>query len=198
MAAPEQNLAFPLTAYLAPVGTAMPLVDDDPADFDPAWEVLGIDGDKDYDDTGVVVDQSEGVFDLVPAGSTTVKKRFRISETNGAAKLNLIDVSPDTAAKVLNDAQVTTVAPTTGVAGSKRFSLTRGAKVAQFAVLLRGVSPVDNDLNMQFEYPKAFVSVNGQSTYNKGVVTAMPVEIQPIVITSDDEPHVDVQTHEAS
>jgi hypothetical protein len=198
MAAPEQNLAFPLTAYLAPVGTAMPAIDDIPADFDAAWEVLGTDGDKDYDDTGVIVGQTETVFDLIPAGSTTVKKRFRTGESNGGVKLNLIDVSPEMWAKVLNDAQITTVAPSMGVAGEKRFSLTRGPQVAQFAVLLRGVSAVDNDLNLQFEYPKAFVSVNGDTTFNKGVATALPTEIQPVVITDADEPQCVQQTHEAS
>lgn len=198
MAAPEQNLAFPLTLYLAPVGTPMPLIDDDPAvDFDPAWEVLGTDGDKDYDDSGVVVGQNETVFDLIPAGSTSVKKRFRTGEGN-LVKLNLIDVSPDMWAKVLNDQQVTTVAPTLGQAGEKRFSLHRGDQVASFAVLARGVSAVDNTLNLQFEYPKAFVSVNGETTFNKGVATALPVEIQPIVITSADEPICSQQTHASS
>lgn len=197
MAAPEQNLAFPITLYLAPVDTAMPAIDDDPADFDPAWEVLGTDGDKDYDDSGVVMSQSETVFDLVPAGSTSVKKRFRTGESN-LVKVNLIDVAPDAYAKVMNDAQIETIAPTTGVAGEKRFSLHRGDQVASFAVLGRGVSAVDNDLNMQFEWPKAFVSVNGDTTFNKGVAAALPVEIQPIIITADDEPICSQQTHEAS
>lgn len=197
MAAPEQNLAYPLTLYLAPVGTTMPLIDDASADFDPAWEVLGTDGDKDYDDTGVVLGQSETVFDLVPAGSTSVKKRFRTGESN-LIKLNLIDVAPEAWAKVLNDAQITTVAPAMGVAGEKRFSLHRGDQVASFAVLMRGVSAVDNDLNLQFEIPKAFVSVNGDTTFNKGVATALPTEIQPIIITDADEPICSQQTHAAS
>ena len=197
MAAPEQNLAYPLTLYLAVVGTAMPLIDDDPADFDVAWQVLGTDGDRDYDDSGVVVSQSETVFDLIPAGSTTVKKRFRVGESL-LTKLNLIDVSPDQYATVMNDAQLTTIAPAMGVAGEKRFSLFRGDKVASFAVLMRGVSAVDNDLNLQFEIPKAFVSVNGDATFNKGVATALPVEVQPIVIVDADEPICSQQTHAAS
>jgi hypothetical protein len=192
-----QNLAYPATLFLAPIGTDMPAVDDDPADFPAGWEVLGTDGDKDYDESGVVMSQTEEVFNLKGSGSTTTKKRFRTGESN-LVKLNLIDVDPDSWAKVLNDQQVETIAPTMGVAGEKRFSLHRGAKVAAFATLIRYVSPVDNDLNGQIEIPKAFVSVNGDSTFNKGVATMLPVEIEPIVITSADEPFNSVQTHEAS
>lgn len=193
MAAPEEVLAFPLTLYLAPVGTEMPLVDDDPADFDTEWKVLGTEGDENYDDSGVVVSHSETVFDFIPAGSTILKKRFRTGEMH-SAKLNLVDLSPEQYAKVMNDAQITTVAPTSGQAGSKTFSLYRGPQVNAFAVLMRGVSPVDNDLNLQFQYPSAFVSVNGDATFNKGVATALPVE----VMAADKNYGCVVQTHEAS
>lgn len=197
MAAPEEVLAFPLTMYLNSVGATMPLVDDDPADFDAAWEVLGTEGDLNYDDSGVVVSHGETVFDFTPAGSTMLTKRFRVGESL-LTKLNLVDLSPDQYAKVMNDAQITTVAPTTGVAGEKSFSLFRGDQVASFAVLLRGVSPVDNDLNMQYEVPKAFVSVNGDATFNKGVATMLPIEMQMIRTSASDDPICRIQTHAAS
>ena len=197
MAAPEEVLAFPLTVYLAPVGTAFPLIDDAPADFAVAWKVLGVEGDLNYDENGVVVSHAETTFDFTPAGSTMPSKRFRTAE-DLLTKLNLVDVSPETYAKVMNNATLTTVSPGSGIAGEKHFSLFRGDQVSSFAVLLRGASPVDNDLNMQYEIPKAFVSVNGDVTYNKGVVAALPVEIQMIRHATADNPICRIQTAPAS
>jgi len=197
MAAPEEILAFPLTAYLAVVGTDFPLIDDAPGDFDVAWEVLGTEGDLDYDDNGVTVSHAETTFDVTPAGSTMPVKRFRTAE-DLLTKLNLMDVSPEQYAKVMNNSAVTTVAAGSGIAGEKHFSLFRGDMVASFAVLLRGVSPVDNTLNMQYEIPKAFVSVNGDVPYNKGVVTILPIEIQMIRHSEADDPICRIQTAPAT
>lgn len=197
MAAPEEILAFPLTVYLAEVGTAMPTVDADPADFDAAWAVLGTEGDLDYDDNGVTMSHSETTFDVTPAGSTMPVKRFRTAE-DLLTKLNLLDVSAEQYAKCMNNSAVTTVASGVGVAGHKKFSLFRGDKVAQFAALLRGVSPIDNDLNMQFEVPKCFVSVNGDVPFNKGVATILPIEIQMIRHSEADDPICNQQTGVAS
>ena len=197
MAAPEEVLAFPLTVYLADVGTAFPLIDDAPGTFAVGWAVLGTEGDLNYDENGVIVSHSETTFDFTPAGSTMPSKRFRTAE-DLLTKLNLVDVSPEQYAKVMNDAPVTTVAAGSGIAGEKHFSMFRGDQVNSFAVLLRGVSPVDNDLNMQYEVPKAYVSVNGDVTYNKGVVAALPIEIQMIRHAAADNPICRIQTAPAS
>lgn len=194
MAAPEEILAFPLEVYLAIVGSSFPDVDANPT---TPWELLGTEGDLNYDDTGVVVSHSETVFDFTPAGSTMPAKRFRTAESL-LTKLNLVDLSPTVYAKVMNDAAVTTVAASAGVAGNDSFSLFRGDEVNAFAVLLRGVSPVDNTLNMQYEIPKAFVSVNGDVTFNKGVVASLPIEIQMIRHTDADDPICRIETAPAS
>ena len=175
MAAPEEIIASPLTVYLAPIGTAMPAIDAAPTS---PWATLGIEGDLSYDESGVVVSHAETVFDVTPAGSTMPVKRFRTGESL-LTKLVLMDVTPETYAMVMNDAVVTTGA------GEKSFDLYRGDIVNSFAVLMRGVSPVDQTLNMQYEIPKAFVSVNGDVTYNKGVVASLPIEIQMIRHASD-------------
>jgi hypothetical protein len=193
MAAPEEILAFTLDLWLADVGTAFPLIDADPTTFDAAWGKLGTEGSLNYDENGVIVGHSETVFDFTPAGSTMPAKRFRTAESL-LTKLNLVDVSPDQYAKVMNNATVTTTAAAVGVAGSKEFDLYRGDKVAQFAVLMRGVSPVDNDLTMFYKVPKAFVSVNGDVTYNKGVVAALPIEIEMIRHVVADNPKLEIQT----
>lgn len=193
MAAPEEILAFTLDLWLADVATAFPLIDDVEASFDVAWVKLGTEGSLNYDENGVIVGHSETVFDFTPAGSTMPAKRFRTGESL-LTKLNLVDVSPEQYAKVMNNAAVTTTAASTGVAGSKEFDLYRGDQVAQFAVLMRGVSPVDNTLVMHYKVPKAFVSVNGDVTYNKGVVAALPIEIEMIRHTASDNPKLEIQT----
>lgn len=194
MAAPEEILAYPLNIYLAAVGSTMPDIDADPT---TPWELLGTAGDLNYDENGVVVSHGETVFDFTPAGSTMPAKRFRVNESL-LTKLNLADVSPEVYAKVMNDASVTTVAAGVGQAGEKHFSLFRGDQVASFAVVMRGPSPVDNDLNMQYEVPKAFVSVNGDVPFNKGVATILPVEIQMIRHSTADNPICRIQTAAAS
>jgi len=190
MAAPEEILAYPLEVYTAIVGTAFPLIDAAPA---VAWKLLGVSGNLNYDDTGVVVSHAETVFDFTPAGSTMPSKRFRTAESL-LTKLNLVDLSPAGYAMAMNNATVTTVPASTGVAGEAHFDMFRGDAVAEFAVLLRGPSPADNTMNMQYEIPKAFVSVNGDVTFNKGVVASLPIEIQMIRHSSADDPVCRIQT----
>lgn len=176
MPAPHEVVAAPLTVYLAPVGTSFPLIDDLPASFGVEWEVLGTQGDENYDDEGVTVAHTEETEDFTPAGATMPTKRFRTGESY-MISLNLVDVSPDQYAKVMNDASVSEVVAASGVAGEKSFPLFRGDQVASFAVLGRGMSGVDNDLFAQFEIASAFVSVNGDANFNKGTPVALPVEI---------------------
>ena len=190
MAAPEEILAYPLEVYTAIVGTAFPLVDAAPA---VAWTLLGNAGSNNYDDTGVVVSHGETTFDFTPAGSTMPTKRFRTGE-NLLTKLNLVDLSPAGYAMAMNGAAITSVAAGAGVAGYDEFDLFRGTSVAEYAVLMRCPSPADNTLTMQYQIPKAFVSVNGDVTFNKGVVASLPIEIQMIRHTAADNPKVLIET----
>lgn len=183
MAAPEEVVASPLTLYLAVVGTAFPLIDDAEADFDPAWEKLGTEGSLNYEEGGVSVTQSETKTPWTPAGATMPRKYFRTAESLGL-KVGLTDIGPDAYAKVMNDAEITTVVAAAGVAGEKSFGLFRGDQVNAFALLARGLSPVDNTLNLQYEFDHAFVSVNGDVVFDKGKPAFLPVAID-IARTSD-------------
>ena len=98
----------------------------------------------------------------------------------------------------MNNAAITTVAAGVGVAGTKSFDLFRGDSVAEYAVLMRCPSPADNTLTMQYQIPKAFVSVNGDVTFNKGVAAVLPLEIQMIRHSSADDPTVVIQTAPAT
>lgn len=197
MPAPHEIVAAPLTVYLAPVDTAFPTIDDAPGSFDAAWEVLGTQGARNYDDDGVTVSHSEDVSDFVPVGSTMPTKRFRTSESYQIS-LNLVDISPTQYAKVMNDASVTQVAGGIGTPGEDFFSLYRGDQVNSFAILARGLSGIDNDLNFQYEFSKAFVSVNGDAQFKKGDPVMLPVEILAVRHSDSDVIGCRQQSREAS
>jgi hypothetical protein len=197
MPAPHELVAAPLKVYLAVVGTAFPEIDDAEADFDMAWGKLGTETDLNYDDSGVDVAHDETVNDFVPAGSTMPVKRFRTAESF-LTKLNLVDVSPEQYAKVMNDATITTTPPSSGVAGKKAFSLFRGIVVNSFAVYMRGMSSVDNDLNMEVKFSKAFVSVNGSVVWKKGDPAMLPIEILAIRHSDSDLIEMGIETGAAS
>jgi hypothetical protein len=187
MPAPHEVVATPLTIYLAAIDTAFPDVADDPSLFDAAWQLLGKEGDANYDDSGVSVDHSETVVDFTPAGRTMPSKRFRTTETFELA-LNLVDLSPETYAKVMNDAELTS----TGT--SQSFSLYRGDQVNSFAVLARGMSTVDNTLSLQYVFSKAFVSVSGKVEWTKGKPSMLPVTILAIRHADTDLIECQIQT----
>lgn len=179
MPAPHEVVAAPLEVYLAPVGTSFPTISEPLASFDVGWFLLGTQGSRNYSDAGVTVSHSEEVEDFTPAGSTMPSKRFRVGE-DFTLSLELVDVSPTMYAAVMNDATVTSPA------GEKYFSLFRGDQVEAFAVLARGMSGVDNDLNAQYEFSQAFVSVNGDVVWNKGTPAFLPVEIKAVIHTDSD------------
>jgi hypothetical protein len=187
MPAPHEIVATPLTIYLAPVGTAFPAVEDDPAAFDAAWELLGSEGDLNYGEDGVTVSHGETVSDFTPAGSTMPSKRFRTAE-DFLISLNLVDLGPEAYAKVMNDAEIT------ATGSSKSFSLFRGDQVNAFAVLARGMSTVDNELALQYVFSKAFVSVDGNVVWNKGKPAELPVKIQAIRHSDADLIELQIQT----
>lgn len=192
MPAPHEVVAAPLTVWIAPVGTSFPNVwQDTPGG---GWVRLGTEGSKNYSDAGVSVGHTEEVTDFIPAGSTMPTKRFRVGESM-MITLELVDIGPDAYAKVMNDSQITTVAKSAGtVAGNKSFSLYRGDQVKSYAVVLRGVSSVDNDLNLQYEFTQAGVSVNGEAVFNKGEPVMLPTEISVQRPTENDTMKVRIQT----
>jgi hypothetical protein len=194
MPAPHEVVAAPLEIWLAPTGTTFPAIDAAPG---VGWALLGTEGDLNYDDDGVTISHSEEVSDFKPAGSTMPTKRFRTGEAL-EMKLNLVDVSPDEYAKVMNNATVTDVAASSGIAGESSFSLFRGDQVNQFAVLARGMSSVDNTLTGQYEFSKAFVSVDGDVQWKKGDPAALPVKILAVRTSDTDVLIYRVQTAPAS
>lgn len=179
MAAPFEIVCAPYTVYVAPVGTAFPATDAVPAS---AWKLSGTSGAKNYTDAGVTVTHGQTISEFTPAGSTTPRKTWRTAETLLVA-YTLADVSPDQYAAVLNNAAVTTVAPGTTQAGEKHFELMRGVQVNTNAILVRGISSVDEALTAQYEIPCAYESGNPAPTYSKANPAELAVEWHALELT---------------
>lgn len=187
MPAPHEVVAAPLTLFLADVGTDFPDVADAVADFDAAWTMLGTEGDANYDDKGVTVSHNETTSDWTPAGRTMPSKRFRTGESFEIT-LDLVDISPTMYALVMNSAALT-------VEGNQSwFDLFRGDQVNSFAVVARGMSSVDNALNLQYEFSNAYVSVDGNVVYKKGDPAALPTKIMAVKHATTDVIRCRIQT----
>ena len=186
MPAPHEVLAAPLEVWLADVGTTFPDVHEPEASFPAGWTLLGTEGSRNYTDDGVIVNHGEEVLDWTPAGSTMPAKRFRTAESFEIT-LNLADVSAAMYALVMNDAAVT------DGGNYKTFSLYRGDQVNSFAVFARGMSGEDNAYYMSYDFSRAFVSVNGEVTFNKGEVAALPVSILAVRYSDSDVIRVRIQ-----
>ncbi len=162
MSPPYEVVAGPLTAYVAPVATAFPAVNAAPGG---SWFKLGTNGTKNYDEKGVSVQHSQQTNKWRSAGGTGVRKVFRTAE-DLMVDFELVDLTVEQYAKILNDATVTTAA---GPPAIKSFNLQQGLNVQTFALLLRGTSSAYGDaLPAQYQLPIVWQEGNPQPTFQKG------------------------------
>lgn len=161
MSAPYEVICNPLTVYLAPVGTAFPATNAAPSG---SWFKLGTSGTKNYDEKGVTVTHSQTVATWTPAGGTGARKAYRTAESL-AIDFELVDLTAEQYAEILNGATVTTAA---GPPATKSFNLQQGLSVALFALLARGVSPINDSLPAQYQVPIVYQAANPAPVYSKG------------------------------
>lgn len=167
--APFEIVCAPYTIFVAPTGTAFPATDAAPA---VAWKMLGTSGNKNYTDAGVAITHGQTISEFTPAGSTTPRKVWRTGETL-TITATIADVSVAQYALIMNNATVVTVVPGLTQAGESHFELMRGVQVATHALLVRGISSVDETLTAQYEVPVAYQGGNPAPTYSK----ANPAEL---------------------
>lgn len=172
MPAPFEVIASPVTLWLAPTGTAFPLINVAPAG---TWIKVGTSGELNYDEVGVTVDHGQTIVQWRSLGDGTTRKVFRTDETLQVG-LTLVDLTLEQYALALNHNAVTTTAPGVGVAGFKKIGLSRGIDVAQKALLMRGPSPYGDSWNLQYEVPFAFQTGNPKPTFQKGNPAGLALE----------------------
>jgi hypothetical protein len=146
MSAPYEIVCAPYVLWIAPVGSAFPAVDALPGE---EWMTVGTSGDLNYNDSGVTAAHAQTIGSFTPAGGTTPRKKWRQSE-EFTISVEIADLSPVQYASAL-DSVLTSVGPAAGVAGNDSFEVMRGVQVEQHALLLRGISPVDEALTAQYE-----------------------------------------------
>lgn len=173
---PFEIVASPLTVWVAPVGTAFPLVSAAPA---AAWFKLGTSGDKNYDDDGVTVTHEQSLEVFRGAGSTTPRKTWR-TEEDIIFGFTLVDISAAQYAKILDQAAVTTTAAAAGVPGTDRFSLTQGVDVSQYALLARGKSPANEALVAQYQVPRCYQAGNPAPQFGKSAPAGLECEFRTL------------------
>lgn len=169
---PFEIVAGPFTLWLAPVGTAFPLIGAAPAG---TWIKVGTGGDKNYSDDGVTVMHSQNIEQVRPAGTLGAVKAFR-TEEDLMVSLTLWDITLEQYATALNGNTVSTTAAGAGTAGFKKIGLSRGQEVTTYALLARGISPYGDGYTAQYEVPRCYQSGNAEPVYVKGVPAGLELE----------------------
>lgn len=160
-------LAGPTTIWLGTVGTPLPAIDTAEADFDVGWLLVGTNGAKNYDESGVVISINETTATWTGLGGTLPMNAWREQEAVTCG-FSIADLSAAQFALVLDDAMVTTISAGTAHAGEDSFSLIRGQQTHKYALLARGLSPEHEAMSAQYELARVFQSANQSPTSVKG------------------------------
>jgi hypothetical protein len=173
---PYEIIGSPFSVYVAPSGTAFPVLGVAPG---VAWTLLGINGTRSQDEDGVTITHGQTVNDVRAAGSTGPIKALR-SEEELTIAFSLMDLTLETYAMVLNGATVTTVAPGVSTIGTKKIGLSRGFTVKEFAMLVRGPSPYNEAFPAQFEVPRVYESASAAPQFTKGQPAVLACEFRAL------------------
>ena len=166
MAEPFEIIAAPVTLWWAPVGEPFPAIDAAPAG---SWVKVGTAGDRNYTTEGVTVQHTDNVEFWRALGSTGPIKAFRTSE-DLMIRITLADLTLEQYALALNHN------PITEVGNERKTGLSRGFIVEQRALLLRGPSPYDDQLNLQYEIPTAVQTGSPEVVFQNGTPAALALQ----------------------
>lgn len=166
MTQPYEVIAAPFTVWAAPVGEAFPDIDADPAGN---WAKVGTSGDRSITEDGVTVNHAQSVEYFRALGSVGPIKAFRTAE-DLMVSFAIADLSLEQYAHALNQNSVTETA------NERKIGLSRGLTVNQIALLIRGPSPYDDSLALQYEVPIAVQSGEPEVVSQKGEAAALALQ----------------------
>lgn len=169
---PYEILAGPLTLWLAPVGTAFPLIDAAPSG---TFVKVGTAGDRNYSEEGVTVTHSQTFNKVRPGGATGPVKVF-LNEEDLMFRVVLWDVTLEQYKAALNGNTVGTTAAGAGTAGYKKIGLSHGDNTTRYALLARGKSAYDEAMNAQFEVPICYQSGSPAPQFRKATPAGLALE----------------------
>jgi hypothetical protein len=165
---PYEIICSPFEVYLAPVGTTFPDVDAAPS---ATWKRLGANGNKNHAD-GVKVAHGQTLAMHTPEGCTAPVKATRTAESL-IVSLTLWDLTAAMVSHALNELSVTDTNAASGTPGYQTVNLRQGITVQDMALLVRGVSPYDESMNMQYEVPRVVQSGNPEPVFTKANPAAL-------------------------
>lgn len=182
---PYEIIAAPYTAWIAPVGTTFPTLDEDPSEL---WTKVGTSGALNYmSDEGVTVEHPQTVKYFRSLGDSGPRKGFR-DEEDLKVRLVLADLTLEQYALAINQNTVTTVPAGMGTAGYRKLGFSRGFTVATVALLVRGsVSPYGADWISQYQVWRAQQSGNPSVVYKKADPAGLALEWTALVDPDQDE-----------
>lgn len=162
---PYEIIAAPMTLWIAPVGTAFPLISAAPG---VGWIKVGTNGDRSYENGGVTTTHAK-VYDKVrTAGASGPVKAF-LTEEDLMFGVTLLDMTLEQYQLALNGNTVTTVAPASGQPGTKKIGLSEDVgRTREYALLARGLSPYNEALAMQYCVPRCYQSGAPAPVFRKG------------------------------
>lgn len=170
---PYEIVGVPVTLWVAPVGTAFPLIGAAPS---VTWKMVGTSGDRSETEEGVTVAHSESINKMRSAGSTGPIKAFR-TEEDLMISLVLMDITLEQYSLAMNSNAVATTAAGVGAAGFKAMKLYKGIQVASMALLVRGqASAYGEGWNAQYEVPVCFQSGVPELVFTKGEPAGLALE----------------------
>lgn len=175
-AAPHEILAGPLKLWLAPVGTAFPVADDDPA---AGWTLVAASGPRNFTEDGVSVQHPQSFEEFRAAGSTGPLKAFR-TEEGLMIGVTIADLTLEAYKLALNGNTVAAVAAGVGTPGTKTIGLSRGASVTEYALLARGASPYGDGMQMQYEVPRVYQSGEPEPQFEKGTPAGLALQFSAL------------------
>jgi len=178
---PYEILVTPFTVWLAPVGTAFPVVTAEPSS---PWFKLGTNGNRNYEEGGVTVAHSRSFNKIRTAGATGPIKAS-LTEEDVMVRLTLLDMTLEQYTYALNNNTVTTTAAGSGTAGTKKIGLSEGVNATrEFALLARGISAYDEAMVAQYELGRVFSSGNAEPVFRKGEPAALALEFTALELAS--------------
>ena len=174
MPEPFEIIAGPIQAYIAPLATAWPDLDEAPA---ADWILLGESGDDNITEDGLTIRHTRSFEMFNSLGSTLSRKTFGTGE-GIEVEFNIADLRAEVYDKALGGpaTAVGSVVDTpagAGVAGEKSLILDRGTTVHTVALLCRcGMSPY-GDFNSQWQFPAVQQNSEPELVFTKGVPIAL-------------------------
>lgn len=167
---PFEIICAPMTVYIADVGTAFPALDAEPG---AGWQLLGTNGARSMDESGVTVSHAKSYSKIRTAGASGAVKAVLENE-DLMFRVNLLDVSLEGYQFALNGNPITTTAAASGAMASKQIGLSQSVgRTREFALIARGLSPYDEALPMQYCVPRCFDAGSPEPVFRKGGTGAM-------------------------